>query len=405
MSMRCIGCGAEYPINEIVYNCKKCGDLLEVQIDEGAIRRKIEEVDWRSRPISVWKYREFLPIFDEAKIVTLNEGGTPLHRCERLAEELGIKNLYIKNEGANPTGSFKDRGMTVGISKALELGVRAVVCASTGNTSASLAAYAAKAGLPCIVLIPAGKTALGKLAQAMMYGAIVVAVKGNFDSALQIATEASKQVGLYLLNSINPFRIEGQKTAAFEICDQLRWQAPDRVILPVGNAGNITAYWKGFKELKALDLIEELPKMVGVQAAGASPIAKAFAANSVTIEPVKNPETIATAIRIGNPVNWKRALNALRESNGKALTVTDDEIVKAQKLLARKEGIFIEPASAASIAGLKKLVENGDVDSDEIIVCVATGHGLKDPEAAVRACEGVIEIEPSLEALRKVIKP
>jgi len=405
ISMRCIGCGAEYPINEIVYNCKKCGDLLEVQIDEGAIRRKIEEVDWRSRPISVWKYREFLPIFDEAKIVTLNEGGTPLHRCERLAEELGIKNLYIKNEGANPTGSFKDRGMTVGISKALELGVRAVVCASTGNTSASLAAYAAKAGLPCIVLIPAGKTALGKLAQAMMYGAIVVAVKGNFDSALQIATEASKQVGLYLLNSINPFRIEGQKTAAFEICDQLRWQAPDRVILPVGNAGNITAYWKGFKELKALDLIEELPKMVGVQAAGASPIAKAFAANSVTIEPVKNPETIATAIRIGNPVNWKRALNALRESNGKALTVTDDEIVKAQKLLARKEGIFIEPASAASIAGLKKLVENGDVDSDEIIVCVATGHGLKDPEAAVRACEGVIEIEPSLEALRKVIKP
>ncbi len=405
ISMRCIGCGAEYPINEIVYNCKKCGDLLEVQIDEGAIRRKIEEVDWRSRPISVWKYREFLPIFDEAKIVTLNEGGTPLHRCERLAEELGIKNLYIKNEGANPTGSFKDRGMTVGVSKALELGVRAVVCASTGNTSASLAAYAAKAGLPCIVLIPAGKTALGKLAQAMMYGAIVVAVKGNFDSALQIATEASKQVGLYLLNSINPFRIEGQKTAAFEICDQLRWQAPDRVILPVGNAGNITAYWKGFKELKALDLIEELPKMVGVQAAGASPIAKAFAANSVTIEPVKNPETIATAIRIGNPVNWKRALNALRESNGKALTVTDDEIVKAQKLLARKEGIFIEPASAASIAGLKKLVENGDVDSDEIIVCVATGHGLKDPEAAVRACEGVIEIEPSLEALRKVIKP
>lgn len=404
IAVQCIGCGAEYPIDEIVYNCKRCGDLLEVRIDEKALRRKIEKVDWRLRPISVWKYREFLPVFDEAKIVTLNEGGTPLYRCGRLAEELGIKNLYVKNEGANPTGSFKDRGMTVGVSKALELGVKAVVCASTGNTSASLAAYAAKAGLPCIVLIPAGKIALGKLAQAMMYGAIVVAVKGNFDAALQIATEASKQVGLYLLNSINPFRIEGQKTAAFEVCDQLRWQAPDRVILPVGNAGNITAYWKGFKELKALDLIKELPKMVGVQAAGASPIAKAFAANSAKIEPVENPETIATAIRIGNPVNWKRALNAMRESNGKALTVTDDEIVKAQKLLARKEGIFIEPASAASIAGLKKLVEDGEVDSDETIVCVATGHGLKDPEAAVRACEGVIEIEPSLEALGKVIK-
>ena len=402
--MQCIGCGAEYPINEIIYNCKRCGDLLEVRVDEKALKEKIETGEWRLRPISVWKYKEFLPVFDETKIVTLREGGTPLYRCERLGKELGVENLYVKNEGANPTGSFKDRGMTVGVSKALELGVKAVVCASTGNTSASLAAYAAKAGLPCIVLIPAGKVALGKLAQAMMYGAIVVGVRGNFDVALQMAVSASKQVGLYLLNSINPFRIEGQKTAAFEICDQLEWQVPDRVVLPVGNAGNITAYWKGFRELKALGLVEKLPKMVGVQAAGASPIAKAFATNRATIEPVKDPETVATAIRIGNPVNWKRALNALRGSNGTALTVTDDEIIKAQKLLARKEGIFIEPASAASIAGLKKLVENGEVDVDETIVCVATGHGLKDPEAAVRACEEIIEIEPSLEALEKVLK-
>ena len=402
--MQCIGCGAEYPINEIIYNCERCGDLLEVRVDEKALKEKIETGEWRLRPISVWKYKEFLPVFDETKIVTLREGGTPLYRCERLGKELGVENLYVKNEGANPTGSFKDRGMTVGVSKALELGVKAVVCASTGNTSASLAAYAAKAGLPCIVLIPAGKVALGKLAQAMMYGAIVVGVRDNFDVALQMAVSASKQVGLYLLNSINPFRIEGQKTAAFEICDQLEWQVPDRVVLPVGNAGNITAYWKGFRELKALGLVEKLPKMVGVQAAGASPIAKAFASNRATIEPVKDPETVATAIRIGNPVNWKRALNALRGSNGTALTVTDDEIIKAQKLLARKEGIFIEPASAASIAGLKKLVENGEVDVDETIVCVATGHGLKDPEAAVRACEEIIEIEPSLEALEKVLK-
>jgi len=402
--VQCIGCGAEYPINEIIYNCERCGDLLEVRVDEKALKEKIETGEWRLRPISVWKYKEFLPVFDETKIVTLREGGTPLYRCERLGKELGVENLYVKNEGANPTGSFKDRGMTVGVSKALELGVKAVVCASTGNTSASLAAYAAKAGLPCIVLIPAGKVALGKLAQAMMYGAIVVGVRDNFDVALQMAVSASKQVGLYLLNSINPFRIEGQKTAAFEICDQLEWQVPDRVVLPVGNAGNITAYWKGFRELKALGLVEKLPKMVGVQAAGASPIAKAFASNRATIEPVKDPETVATAIRIGNPVNWKRALNALRGSNGTALTVTDDEIIKAQKLLARKEGIFIEPASAASIAGLKKLVENGEVDVDETIVCVATGHGLKDPEAAVRACEEIIEIEPSLEALEKVLK-
>jgi threonine synthase len=404
ISIKCIGCGAEYPVNEIIYNCEMCGDLLEVQVDEKALKKKIETEEWRLRPISVWKYKEFLPVFDETKIVTLREGGTPLYRCDRLGKELGIKNLYVKNEGANPTGSFKDRGMTVGVSKALELGVKAVVCASTGNTSASLAAYAAKAGLPCIVLIPAGKIALGKLAQAMMYGAVAVGVRGNFDVALQMAVNASKRVGLYLLNSINPFRIEGQKTAAFEVCDQLEWQVPDRVVLPVGNAGNITAYWKGFKELKALGLIEKMPKMVGVQAAGASPIAKAFAANNATIEPVKDPETVATAIRIGNPVNWKRALNALKESNGTALTVTDDEIIKLQKLLARKEGIFIEPASAAGIAGLKKLIENGEVDVDETIVCVATGHGLKDPEAAVRACEGIIEIEPSLEALEKVVK-
>jgi threonine synthase len=404
ISIKCIGCGAEYPVNEIIYNCEMCGDLLEVQVDEKALKKKIETEEWRLRPISVWKYKEFLPVFDETKIVTLREGGTPLYRCDRLGKELGIKNLYVKNEGANPTGSFKDRGMTVGVSKALELGVKAVVCASTGNTSASLAAYAAKAGLPCIVLIPAGKIALGKLAQAMIYGAVAVGVRGNFDVALQMAVNASKRVGLYLLNSINPFRIEGQKTAAFEVCDQLEWQVPDRVVLPVGNAGNITAYWKGFKELKALGLIEKMPKMVGVQAAGASPIAKAFAANNATIEPVKDPETVATAIRIGNPVNWKRALNALKESNGTALTVTDDEIIKLQKLLARKEGIFIEPASAAGIAGLKKLIENGEVDVDETIVCVATGHGLKDPEAAVRACEGIIEIEPSLEALEKVVK-
>jgi threonine synthase len=404
ISIKCIGCGAEYPVNEIIYNCEMCGDLLEVQVDEKALKKKIETEEWRLRPISVWRYKEFLPVFDETKIVTLREGGTPLYRCDRLGKELGIKNLYVKNEGANPTGSFKDRGMTVGVSKALELGVKAVVCASTGNTSASLAAYAAKAGLPCIVLIPAGKIALGKLAQAMMYGAVAVGVRGNFDVALQMAVNASKRVGLYLLNSINPFRIEGQKTAAFEVCDQLEWQVPDRVVLPVGNAGNITAYWKGFKELKALGLIEKMPKMVGVQAAGASPIAKAFAANNATIEPVKDPETVATAIRIGNPVNWKRALNALKESNGTALTVTDDEIIKLQKLLARKEGIFIEPASAAGIAGLKKLIENGEVDVDETIVCVATGHGLKDPEAAVRACEGIIEIEPSLEALEKVVK-
>jgi threonine synthase len=368
------------------------------------LKAKLKGEKWKQRPISVWKYKEFLPISDETKIVTLQEGGTPLYKCERLAEKLGIKNLYVKNEGANPTGSFKDRGMTVGVSKALELNVKAVVCASTGNTSASLAAYAAKANLNCIVLIPAGKIALGKLAQSMMYGAKVIAVKDNFDAALKMVVEASEKFGLYLLNSINPFRIEGQKTAAFEICDQLRWHVPDRLVIPVGNAGNITAYWKGFTELNSLGIVSSLPKMVGIQAAEASPIAKAFATKKEIVEPVKNPETIATAIRIGNPVNWKRALKAMRESKGTAQTVTDEEIISAQKLLARTEGIFVEPASAASIAGLKKLIENGEIDKDETIVCVATGHGLKDPEITIKACEKMVEIEPSLEALKKILR-
>jgi len=402
--LECINCKSEYPMDETLYNCKKCGDLLEVKLDLEDLKRKLEKVDWKRRAISVWKYREFLPISDESKIITLQEGGTPLYKCERLAERLGIKNLYVKNEGANPTGSFKDRGMTVGVSKALEFNVKTVICASTGNTSASLAAYAARAGLNCVVLIPHGKIALGKLSQAMMYGAKVVAVKGNFDAALKIVVNASKTFGLYLLNSINPFRIEGQKSAAFEICEQLGWKAPDRIIIPVGNAGNITAYWKGFKELEAIEIIKKLPKMTGVQASGASPIVNAFVNGSERIEPVSDPETIATAIRIGNPVNWKRALKAIRESGGVAVTVTDDEIIYAQKLLARTEGIFVEPASAASIAGLKKLIESGEIGSEETVVCIATGHGLKDPEAAIKACEKIVEIEPGLEELERVLK-
>jgi len=402
--LKCINCETKHSLHEIIYTCKKCGDLLEVEFDLEELRNKIERSNWKQRPVSVWKYKEFLPVFDETKIVTLREGGTPLYRCKKLAEKLGLRSLYVKNEGANPTGSFKDRGMTVGVTKALELNVKTVVCASTGNTSASLAAYSAKAGLRCIVLIPSGKIALGKLAQAMMYGAEVVAVEGNFDAALEMVLEASRRFELYLLNSINPFRVEGQKTAAFEICDQLGWQPPDRTILPVGNAGNITAYWKGFGELHRLGLIEKLPRMTGIQASGASPIAKAVATGSEKITPVKEPETVATAIRIGKPVNWKRALRAICESKGTAETVTDDEIISAQRLLAKTEGIFVEPASAASIAGLKKLIENGEVDRDESIVCVTTGHGLKDPEAAIRACERVVEIKPDLEALKEALK-
>jgi len=237
----------------------------------------------------------------------------------------------------------------------------------------------------------------------MIYGAKVIAIKGNFDKALEMVIKASTRYSLYLLNSINPFRIEGQKTAAFEVCDQLRWQPPGRVVIPVGNAGNISAYMKGFMELYNFGIIENVPKMTGIQASGASPIAEAIVTNNEAIKPVEKPETIATAIRIGNPVNWKRALRAMRESNGTAETVTDNEIVSAQKLLARKEGIFVEPASAASIAGLIKLTENGEIDYDESVVCIATGHGLKDPEIAIKACKRVVEIEPNLEALKEAM--
>lgn len=400
---KCINCGSKYSIHEMIYTCKKCNDLLEVKLDSQELAVKIEEGCWKHRSISVWKYKEFLPVFDESKAMTLKEGGTNLYRCDNLGKKLKLRNLYLKNEGENPTGSFKDRGMTVGVTKALELNTKTVTCASTGNTSASLAAYAAKAGLRCVVLIPLGKIALGKLAQAMMYGAEVMAVEGNFDAAFDLAVEASECFGLYLLNSVNAFRIEGQKTAAFEVCDQLGWRPPDRVILPVGNAGNISAYWKGFGELHSFGIIENLPQMTGIQASGASPIAEAIMTGN-EFKPVKEPETVATAIRIGNPVSWKKALRAIRESNGTAETVTDSEIISAQKLLARREGIFVEPASAACIAGLRKLVEKGEIDRDESVVCIATGHGLKDPEIAIKACKRVVKVKPNLGALRKALK-
>ena len=403
MHIQCIGCGEKYPLNEIIYNCKKCGDILDVQYDYKAVSQKLEVSDWKERPLGVWKYEALLPVLDHSKIVTLNEGGTSLYRCERLGSELGLKNLYVKNEGENPTGSFKDRGMTVGVTKALELNAKTVICASTGNTASSLAAYAAKAGLRCIVLIPSGKIALGKLAQAMMYGAMVIAVKGSFDDAFSMVMQVSTQFKVYLLNSINPFRLEGQKTAPFEVCNQLGLRTPDRVILPVGNAGNISAYWKGFKEFHALGFVDDLPKMIGIQATGASPIARAVKKRLHQIEPVGEPETVATAIRIGNPISWKKAINAIYESNGTAEIVSDKKIVAAQKLLARKEGIFAEPASASSIAGLKKLAEAGELDKNDVIVCVATGHGLKDPDIVMKVCEKPLEIKTELSALKKVL--
>jgi len=319
-------------------------------------------------------YKEFLPVSEKTPIITLNEGNTPLIKCANLAKKIGIDaEIYLKFEGCNPTGSFKDRGMTMAVSKAKEAGSEAIICASTGNTSASAAAYGAKGGLKTFVLIPDGYIALGKLSQAMMYGAEIIAINGNFDVALEMVRKISEQYPITLVNSVNPYRIEGQKTGAFEIIDALG-QAPDYHFIPVGNAGNITAYWKGYKEFHALGKIKELPKMMGFEAAGSAPI--------VLGERVLKPETLATAIRIGNPASWKQAETARDESNGMINCVTDEEIVKAYKLLASCEGILAEPASAASVAGLIKVKDQ--IKAGSKIVCILTGNGLKDPDNAIK---------------------
>ena len=321
------------------------------------------------------EYRKFLPVSASTPIITLGEGNTPLIRAARLAKRIapGV-DLYLKYEGVNPTGSFKDRGMTMAISKALENGAKAVMCASTGNTSASAAAYGARAGLSVYVLIPAGKIALGKLSQAIMHQATVIQVEGNFDQALTIVKELSATYPVELVNSINPFRIEGQKTAAMEVCDQLG-DAPSLHILPVGNAGNITAYWKGYTEYRAANQITRVPRMIGFQAAGAAPI--------VLGKVVEDPQTIATAIRIGNPASWQAALKAVQESSGLVDMVTDEDILAAYALVAAEEGVFCEPASAASVAGAIRMSRAGSLREGDTVVCTLTGHGLKDADTAI----------------------
>ena len=315
-----------------------------------------------------------MPVSDTTPVVTLNEGNTPLIKADNLAKKIGLDaEIYLKFEGCNPTGSFKDRGMTMAVTKAKESGSGAIICASTGNTSASAAAYGAKAGLKTFVLIPDGYIALGKLSQAMMYGAEIIAIQGNFDRALEVVREISDKYPITLVNSVNPYRIEGQKTGAFEICEALG-QAPDYHFIPVGNAGNITAYWKGYKEWFELGKIPAKPKMMGFEAEGAAAIVKG--------ERIMNPETLATAIRIGNPASWEKAEAARDESNGMINFVTDDEIVKAYKLIASCEGVLAEPASAASVAGLIKV--KNQVKEGSKIVCILTGNGLKDPDNAIK---------------------
>lgn len=341
------------------------------------------------------KYRDFLPVTDKTPIITLKEGNTPLIEAKNLSEAiLGNIKIYLKYEGLNPTGSFKDRGMTLAISKAVEKGSKAVICASTGNTSASAACYAAKARIECVVLIPEGAIALGKLAQALMHGAKVLAVQGNFDDALNLVREITSKYPITLVNSINPYRIDGQKTGAFEICDVLG-KAPDYHAIPVGNAGNITAYWKGYKEYQKAGKIDTLPKMLGFQAEKAAPIVEGRI--------IENPQTIATAIKIGNPASWKQAEAARDESGGLIDKVTDEEIINAYKMLASLEGIFVEPASAASVAGVIKMNKQNYFSSNATVVCILTGHGLKDPDRAIKIATQPTVVPPKLEKIVELL--
>ncbi len=343
------------------------------------------------------EFRKFLPVTEQTPVVTLCEGNTPLIQASRLAKRICPHvDLYLKVEGANPTGSFKDRGMTLAVSKALEKRARAVMCASTGNTSASAAAYGGRAGLPVYVLVPAGKVALGKLAQAMAHGAIVIQIEGNFDQALSIVKDLCANEEFELVNSLNPFRLEGQKTAALEVCDQLG-RAPSYHCLPVGNAGNISAYWKGYKEYRTAGQIAQCPKMMGFQAQGAAPIVRGHV--------IEHPQTVATAIRIGNPASWKLAVQAVEESSGAIQMVTDEEILEAYQALAKEEGVFCEPASAASVAGLTKCSQAGLLPEGATVVCTLTGHGLKDPDIAVEISPKTLTVKATREDVLALLRP
>ncbi len=421
--LKCISCGAEYPGDEVRYSCD-CGGLLDVEHDLTSLGVSRDLFDSRldrrgkgpGDPLyasGVWRYRELVLPVDEGRIVSRPEGNTNLYHSPRLSEWVGVDELYLKHEGENPTGSFKDRGMTVGVTQAKLLGSRAVACASTGNTAASLASYAALAGLPAIVFVPEGKVALGKLAQALAYGAKTLEVKGDFDVAMRLVQESCQKLGIYLLNSLNPFRIEGQKTIVLETIQQLGWEVPDWIVFPAGNLGNTSAFGKALKELADLGLIERMPRLAAIQAQGADPFYRSFQGAFRRREKVE-ARTIATAIRIGDPVSFPRAVRALRWTDGIVAEVTDQEIMDA-KAQVDAAGIGCEPASAAAVAGVKKLAQEGTIKLGERVVAILTGHLLKDPQTTIAYHLGKLgeitshyanrpfPIEPTLEAVREVL--
>lgn len=407
--LRCPACAASQPLDTPVTRCPSCGGLLEVERPDQPSDVAARFADrsrcaaWLARS-GVWRFRELiLPESREADIVSWPEGNTPLVTRDRVSAWAGCRRLSLKHEGMNPTGSFKDRGMTVAVSQAKRLGMRAVACASTGNTSASLAAYAAQAGMTGVVLIPAGRTALGKLAQTVAYGARILAVRGDFDACLDLVERASASLGLYLVNSINPFRLLGQRTIGFEILEDRRWRAPDWIALPAGNLGNTSAIGAALLDAKRLGLIDKVPRIAAIQAAGAAPFARSFVggfAERYTVE----ADTVATAIRIGNPASHDRAVAVIRGTNGVVTTVTDEEILAA-KAVIDGAGVGCEPASAASVAGVKRLVAEGTIGADDEVVAILTGHILKDPEILLKSGSATItEIDPTPAAVEAAIR-
>ncbi|KPV63997.1 MAG: Threonine synthase [Candidatus Bathyarchaeota archaeon BA1] len=392
LGMGCDKCGGTYPLDEMVYRCVTCNYPLEVRYDYDAIATRISKKLIRRREWNIWRYKELLPVTDLFKATSIGEGGTSLQKSVRLAERIGIKNLYLKDETRNPTWSFKDRGSSVGVSKALEIGANAVGCVSTGNMAASLAAYAAKAGIKCVILMPSG-TPLEKITQMLVCGANVISMERPYPEIYKAGLEISKKYGIYWVHADAPMRIEGQKTSSYEICEQLGWDVPDRMIIPTSSGGNISAHWKGWKELKQIGFVEKLPSMVAIQAEGCCPIVRAFQGGKEFIEPFKKARTIAHSILNPDPPSGQRVLKLLKESNGMAEAVSDKELLDAQKLLAETEGIFAEPAGAASVAGLKKLLEKRVINKDEKIVCVVTGAGLKDVKSALKICGKPIRLK------------
>lgn len=402
LELECSRCGRTYPVDEMVYRCAMCDYPLEVRYDYDEIAIRASKKLIENREWNIWRYNELLPIKDSSNVVSMSEGGTTLQRSVRLAERFGIKNLYVKDETRNPTWSFKDRGSSVGVSKALEIGANAVGCVSTGNMAASMAAYAAKAGLKCLILIPSG-TPLEKIVQMLISGAEVISMEKSYPEIYKAGLEISREYEIYWLHADAPMRIEGQKTSSYEICEQLGWSVPDKVIIPTSSGGNISAHWKGWKELCSIGFVEKLPSMVAIQAEGSCPIVRAFKAKKEVVEPFKEARTVAHSISNPDPPSGKRVLKILKESEGAAESVSDEELLDAQKTLAETEGIFAEPAGAASIAGLKRLLEEGVIDRDETVACVITGAGLKDVKSAMKIAGEPIELK-SWDECRNLLK-